>query len=305
MSVPVVAASDAAAARLVVVTTGPCVSLTVSSHGSGVAGAAPVAAGGLAAAMDDALRDLRGDVRVVLVRGLHRLPGAPELPGTPEVRGTPEPPESHGPAGSREPAGSQGPVGIPRPALDASGGDLGRWTRVAHRLSERADLTSIAVLAGRTSGVGLALALACDLRVMAENSALCLPEPAHGRVPTMGVTAALVEALGYERALHLCLTGEAVPAPDAVRLGLAALAVPAAVVDAEADRLADRVLAVPREAAAETKALLRQTRGPAIARSGEAEAEALRRLAAGNPATGYLGDADSTGAATCDTSSDG
>ncbi|ONH61165.1 enoyl-CoA hydratase [Frankia sp. CcI49] len=251
MSVPVAAVSAAAATRLVTVTSGPCVSLTVSSEtpgGAGVNASVP----GVAAAMDDALRDLRGDIRVVVVRGLARLPQLP-APQT----------------GSSPAAGSGS-------GFDRS---FDRWSRVVRRLSERPDRVSVAVLAGQVSGVGLALALACDLRVMAQDSALRLTDSGHGRVPALGVARALQGSIGYSRALHLCLTGQPVPAHEAAGLGLAAVVVPGDRLDAEVDRLVDRVLAVPRDAATELKALLAGARHDADAEA-EADTAALARLLA-------------------------
>ncbi|CUU53748.1 Enoyl-CoA hydratase/carnithine racemase [Parafrankia irregularis] len=247
MSVPVAAVSAAAATRLVTVTSGPCASLTVSSGtpgGAGVNASVP----GVAAAMDDALRDLRGDIRVVVVRGLARLPQLP-APQT----------------GSGTAAGS---------SFDRS---FDRWSRVVRRLSERPDRVSVAVLAGQVSGVGLALALACDLRVMAQDSALRFTDSGHGRVPALGVARALLGSIGYSRALHLCLTGQPVSAHEAAGLGLAAVVVPGDRLDAEVGRLVDRVLAVPRDAATELKALLAGARHDADA---DADTAALARLLA-------------------------
>lgn len=275
MSVPVAAASAAAAARLVASASGPCVSLTVGSDGS--KGVTPVAPG-VAAAMEDVLRALRGDVRVVVLKGLHHLPGLPSLPEPVRTAAAAERtwPAEQSTAPVGEGVSLLGPTALGGDTT--SGGDIARWRRLTRRLSERPDLLSVAVLTGPVTGVGLALALACDFRVMAENSSLCLTDAAYGRVPALGVAGILVDTLGYGRALQLCLTGESVGAREAGRTGLAAVVTPTGRLDAEVDRLVRNLLAIPREAAAETKALLAGAREQGPARRHDAEREALERL---------------------------
>lgn len=62
--------------------------------------------------------------------------------------------------------------------------------------------------------------------------------------------------VGYARALEICATGRFVHAEEAERTGLANLVVPAGELDAAARDLAGALLAAPRDAVVETKALL-------------------------------------------------
>ena len=68
-------------------------------------------------------------------------------------------------------------------------------------------VVSVAAVQGHAVGAGFQLALACDLRVMADDVALAMREPSLGLVPDLGGTQPLVEAVGYARALEICATG--------------------------------------------------------------------------------------------------
>lgn len=90
---------------------------------------------------------------------------------------------------------------------------------------------SIAVVEGYAIGAGFQMALACDLRIMAEDAWVCMKEPALGLVPDLAGTKPLVEAVGYPRALEICATARKVGAGEAERIGLAQNVVPADEVD--------------------------------------------------------------------------
>jgi enoyl-CoA hydratase/carnithine racemase len=116
---------------------------------------------------------------------------------------------------------------------------------------------SVAAVHGYALGAGLQLALGCDLRIVAADAVLGLPEVSHGLVPDLGATAALVAAVGYARALELCLTGRRLHGREAYQLGLAQRVVEPEQLDAEVERLVAELLAPDRDAAREIKALLR------------------------------------------------
>jgi len=78
----------------------------------------------------------------------------------------------------------------------------------------------IACLAGTVRGWGLALALACDLRVAAATAVLELPETLRGRLPGGGATQRLPRLIGSSRALFMLLLGEPVSADTAAAWGL-------------------------------------------------------------------------------------
>ncbi|WP_431045070.1 enoyl-CoA hydratase/isomerase family protein [Streptomyces sp. P1-3] len=121
----------------------------------------------------------------------------------------------------------------------------------------RNDIISIAAVQGHAIGAGFQLALACDLRVCADDAQFAMRETSLGLVPDLTGTHPLVGLVGYARALEICATGRFVHAAEAERIGLANLVVPTAELDAAVADLAAALLAAPRSAVIETKALLR------------------------------------------------
>jgi enoyl-CoA hydratase/carnithine racemase len=115
---------------------------------------------------------------------------------------------------------------------------------------------SIAQVQGHAIGAGFQLALACDLRVVAEDAKFCMKEPALGLVPDLTGTRPLVEVVGYARALEICATARYVLADEARELGLATAVVPADDLDATTADLTGAILANAAGAVRETKALL-------------------------------------------------
>ncbi|OXS32064.1 enoyl-CoA hydratase/isomerase family protein [Streptomyces sp. XY006] len=121
----------------------------------------------------------------------------------------------------------------------------------------RSDIISVAAVQGHAIGAGFQLALACDLRVVADDVQFAMRETSLGLVPDLTGTHPLVGLVGYARALEICVTGRFVTAEEAVSTGLANVAVPAAQLDDTVRDLTAVVLAAPRDAVVETKALLR------------------------------------------------
>ncbi|WAP55318.1 enoyl-CoA hydratase/isomerase family protein [Streptomyces sp. S465] len=121
----------------------------------------------------------------------------------------------------------------------------------------RNDIVSVAAVQGHAIGAGFQLALACDLRICADDAQFAMRETSLGLVPDLTGTHPLVGLVGYARALEICATGRFVHAAEAERTGLANLVVPAAELDGAVQDLAAALLAAPRDAVIETKALLR------------------------------------------------
>ncbi len=78
----------------------------------------------------------------------------------------------------------------------------------------------LAAINGFALGGGLELALACDMRFAAETAKLGLPEVGLGIIPGYGGTQRLPRLVGMGLALELILTGDPVPAAEALRIGL-------------------------------------------------------------------------------------
>jgi enoyl-CoA hydratase len=102
---------------------------------------------------------------------------------------------------------------------------------------------TIAAVNGYALGGGLELALACDLRVCAENSRLGLPEVLLGVIPGGGGTQRLPRLIGPARAKDLLFSGRQVAADEALAIGLVDRVVPPGQVLDEALEWAGRLAA--------------------------------------------------------------
>ncbi|SFF88963.1 enoyl-CoA hydratase/isomerase family protein [Blastococcus tunisiensis] len=118
-------------------------------------------------------------------------------------------------------------------------------------------IVSVAAVQGHAIGAGAQLALACDLRVFADDAQLRLPEATLGLVPDLTGTSTLMELVGYSRAMEICLTGRAVTAAEAQAVGLANAVVPRAELDAAVADLVAAITAAPAAASRATAALVR------------------------------------------------
>jgi enoyl-CoA hydratase/carnithine racemase len=138
---------------------------------------------------------------------------------------------------------------------------------------------SIAVVRGHAIGAGFQLALACDLRLVADDVKFCMKEPALGLVPDLTGTKPLVDLVGYSRALEICATARYVMADEARELGLATAVVPSDELEAATTDLTQAILANLAGAVRETKALLQGAAGADLDEQRLREREAqLRRF---------------------------
>jgi len=85
----------------------------------------------------------------------------------------------------------------------------------------------IAAIPGSAAGIGLSIALQCDLLIMADNAFMLSPFTTISLLPDGGMNWLLVRQLGYRRAFQLSVESERIPADRCVELGLANRAVPA------------------------------------------------------------------------------
>ncbi len=100
---------------------------------------------------------------------------------------------------------------------------------------------SIAAVRGAAVGGGCELALACDLRILAEDATVGLRETALGVLPGGGGTQRLPRIAGVARAKRWIFTARAFSAAEALADGVADKIVPAERLDAEARRLAEAI----------------------------------------------------------------
>ncbi|WP_380168188.1 enoyl-CoA hydratase/isomerase family protein [Jannaschia sp. R86511] len=144
-----------------------------------------------------------------------------------------------------------------------------------------AGVLSVAAVHGPAVGAGFQLALACDLRLVADTASFRMAETSLGLVPDLAGTAPLVRAVGEAAAIEICLTGRPVGAEEAVRLGLARARVPEAELEQATDDLVQAVLAAPAAATAATLDLLRGAAGRADVEQRQRERTAQVRLLRG------------------------
>lgn len=115
----------------------------------------------------------------------------------------------------------------------------------------------VAAMNGHAVGGGFGLALACDVRVAAEEAKYGANFTRLGLTPGMAITYALPRLVGAPAASELLYTGRLVRGDEAARLGIASRAVPAAEVAEAARALADEIAASAPGAVRATKRLVR------------------------------------------------
>ncbi|MFC1433331.1 enoyl-CoA hydratase/isomerase family protein [Streptacidiphilus sp. N1-3] len=114
----------------------------------------------------------------------------------------------------------------------------------------------LAAVNGTAAGVGVHLALACDLVLAAEGASFIEAFVRRGLVPDGGGAYLLPRLVGPQRAKQLLFFGDALPAAEAERLGLVNRVVPAEELQKTALEWAERLAAGPTRALAMTKQLV-------------------------------------------------
>ena len=132
---------------------------------------------------------------------------------------------------------------------------VGRWVLALRRC----DKPVIAAVNGPAAGAGFGLALAADIRLVAETATMTAGYVRRGLSPDAGVTYHLPRLIGRSRAADIILTGRDVPAAEALHIGLASAVLPAATFAEAVADYAARLAAGPPVALALTKRLLTQS----------------------------------------------
>ncbi len=101
-----------------------------------------------------------------------------------------------------------------------------------------APMPTVAVINGLALGGGCEIAIACDLRIAAEDSQIGLTEARIGAIPGAGGTQRMPRLVGAARALELMLLGEPISGTRAEQIGLVNAAVPLDQLDDYAQRVA-------------------------------------------------------------------
>ena len=106
-------------------------------------------------------------------------------------------------------------------------------------------MPTIAAVQGHALGAGLQVALACDIRVVAEDASLGLLELKYGIIPDLGGSNLLPRLVGAGRAKKMIWLAERIDGREAERIGLAEVCVPASELVKTVDDLAERLSEPP------------------------------------------------------------
>ncbi len=109
---------------------------------------------------------------------------------------------------------------------------------------------TIAMVDGFALGGGCEVACSCDIRIASDRSTFGTPEINLGLIPGYGATQRLERLVGYGKAHEMIMTGDMVPAEEALRIGLVNHVVPA-------DDLEDTVMAMAQRIGSKSSLALR------------------------------------------------
>lgn len=140
---------------------------------------------------------------------------------------------------------------------------------------------TFAAVHGPCLGVGLGIALACDVVYIAEDAKIGSPFARIGAVLDSGAHAFLVERIGGHRTLELVYSGRLISGADAVQMGIFNRAIPRDAVLVEVRKLAAQVAQGPTAAFMESKRLVRRIRDEKLGLPEVLAAEAKAQGAAG------------------------
>ena len=132
---------------------------------------------------------------------------------------------------------------------------------------------------GACIGGAMELALACDMRVIATDALIGMPETRIGLIPDVGGSSRLPQIVGLGRAKELVMTGKLIGGEEAERIGLANRTAPAEELDAATQGLVDELLACAPVAVGLAKRVLDASARPALSATLELEVAMQERCA--------------------------
>jgi enoyl-CoA hydratase/carnithine racemase len=138
----------------------------------------------------------------------------------------------------------------------------------------------IAQIHGACLGLGAEIALACDMRVMADDTLFGLPEVKLGLIPDVGGSSRLPAVVGLGIAKELIMTGRTIDAAESRRIGAANRVAPLAELESSTQALIDELLAAAPLATGLAKRVLDGVAKPTLAASLEQEVSIQQTLVA-------------------------
>jgi len=164
---------------------------------------------------------------------------------------------------------------------DAVGDLLRRWFNPAVQAIRSLEKPVLAAINGPAAGAGLALAMACDLRIAARSARLVPAFLGIGLVPDSGLSQTLPRLIGAAAAFEWLVSGRAMPADEAKQLGLINRVVEDDELAGEAATLAATLADGPTAAIGMTKALIDGSAARSFEQQLDEEAALQARAAAG------------------------
>jgi enoyl-CoA hydratase/carnithine racemase len=151
-----------------------------------------------------------------------------------------------------------------------------RWWNLLEEMPK----PTIVQIHGACIGGAMELALAADLRVMAEDAVAAILEVKIGLIPDVGGCSRLPAVVGVGRAKELIMTGRFLGAEEALQIGFANRTAPADELDATTQTLCEELLAAAPMAVSLAKSVIDQAAKPALEETLEREVVAQEQLAA-------------------------
>jgi 2-(1,2-epoxy-1,2-dihydrophenyl)acetyl-CoA isomerase len=133
---------------------------------------------------------------------------------------------------------------------------------------------TVAAVQGHAVGAGFQLALACDVRIAADDVRFAMLEVRFGLIPDLGGPHQLPRLIGPMRAKDLIWTGRAVDAQEAERIGLVSRVVTPESLEKEGDAYVRELAASPPLPVSLTKSLIGRTFETALENDLERQAQA-------------------------------
>jgi enoyl-CoA hydratase len=161
------------------------------------------------------------------------------------------------------------------------------YSLLGHKIFSRMEnspVIFIAAVNGFALGGGLELAMASDIRILATQAQMGLPEATLGLIPGFGGTQRLQRLIGQSMAKFLALTAERIGAEEALRCGLAARVVEGEKLMGEAEAVAAKILALGPKAAQTLKSVMREGADMPLSKALDYEAEEFSALFYGTEA---------------------
>ncbi len=135
--------------------------------------------------------------------------------------------------------------------------DLGEYLRQTYSRAiikmARMEKPIVAALHGPVYGAGMGMALACDMRIASESAKFSVAFIKIGLMPDAGVSFFLPRIVGLGRAMEMSMTGDAVEAEEAHRIGLVNKVVAEDSLAGEAAALAEKLASLPTKAMGQIK----------------------------------------------------